>query len=252
MPESDPYMSFSALKWAWDYEAITPSQKLALLALANFSSEGGKSYPSVETICLKTCQEERSVRRALDDLVTAGIIEETKQRAGVTKQLKVYQLPESACERPPKTGVFNSERLPKDPPKRGSSLPSPLPVPTPPPERPVPEPPVPPYKGEEFGFVKSEHNPAEKIGNPHCESPLFEKFWKAYPRKEGKGVARKAFVKAIKKTTIEAMVSAIQTQTKSATWNKDAGIFIPHPSSWLNGERWLDELPAVPQRIYVA
>ena len=63
----------------------------------------------------------------------------------------------------------------------------------------------------------------------------FERFWSAYPRKVGKGEARKAFDKAIRKTTIDALLGAIGRQQ----WPADPR-FIKHPSGWLNGERWLD------------
>ncbi len=65
----------------------------------------------------------------------------------------------------------------------------------------------------------------------------FETFWDAYPRKIAKGVARKAFATALKKTTAETILAAVQRQTFD-TREK----FVPHPASWLNGERWLDQV----------
>jgi hypothetical protein len=75
----------------------------------------------------------------------------------------------------------------------------------------------------------------------------FELFWSAYPRRTAKAKAREAFVKALRKTTIDAMLTALEWQREQASWNdRDAdGVlrYVPHPATWLNGERWDDEKP---------
>jgi len=63
----------------------------------------------------------------------------------------------------------------------------------------------------------------------------FERFWNAYGYKVKKGTARKSFAVALKKTTLEVMLAAIEAQRKTASW-KDG--FQPHPSTWLNSEGW--------------
>lgn len=70
----------------------------------------------------------------------------------------------------------------------------------------------------------------------------FEKFWAAYPKKQGKGAAEKAFRK-IKPSgdLLLRMISAIEEQRKSDQWTRDRGQYIPNPSTWLNQERWNDE-----------
>jgi hypothetical protein len=72
----------------------------------------------------------------------------------------------------------------------------------------------------------------------------FEDFWKAYPRHVDKGKAKSAWEKLCKKnneqrpawTEIE---SSIEAQKESDRW-KDKK-FIPHPTTWLNQQRWLDD-----------
>jgi hypothetical protein len=67
----------------------------------------------------------------------------------------------------------------------------------------------------------------------------FVRFWKAYPRKEAKGDAEKAFTPACKiadPDTIIAKCLAFQ-------WPEDRR-FIPLPATWLRARRWEDELPA--------
>lgn len=73
----------------------------------------------------------------------------------------------------------------------------------------------------------------------------FVEFWKAYPRKVGKGAAQKAWGKIKSKAdTLQAILKAIAWQRTADQWVKDGGQFIPHPSTWLNEQRWLDEAPA--------
>jgi hypothetical protein len=71
---------------------------------------------------------------------------------------------------------------------------------------------------------------------------LFEDFWAAYPRRVGKGVARAAWAKAILKASPEAIIAAVTAQVYAGCF-KDI-MFTPHPSTWLNAERWDDEIAA--------
>jgi hypothetical protein len=79
---------------------------------------------------------------------------------------------------------------------------------------------------------------------PKGEPTEFDIFWKAYPRKTGKGAAKKSWEKAKEKPPIADILTAVQRQIKSEQWQKDHGQFIPLPATWLNQERWGDELTA--------
>lgn len=82
---------------------------------------------------------------------------------------------------------------------------------------------------------------------PERESPserleLFDRFWKAYPRKEGKAKAAEAW-NVIKpdKALVTRMISAIEAKVRSPEWRQDDGKYIPHPARWLSDRRWEDE-----------
>ena len=78
----------------------------------------------------------------------------------------------------------------------------------------------------------------------------FESFWKAYPKKVGKGAAEKAFAKAKPDDTLtEKMLSAVEAAKRSSQWRKDGGQYIPNPATWLNQKRWDDELPEEAQMM---
>ena len=72
----------------------------------------------------------------------------------------------------------------------------------------------------------------------------FEIFWEAYPRKIGKGAARKSFERAMKNEPkdelLQLMINTIAIFKTSPQWQKDNGAFIPHPATWINQERWFD------------
>lgn len=73
----------------------------------------------------------------------------------------------------------------------------------------------------------------------------FETFWAAYPRRVGKGAAREKFAKAIKKTTLDVMLTAIADYIR----HKPDRIDFKHPATWLHQECWCDEWQSVPQRL---
>lgn len=89
-------------------------------------------------------------------------------------------------------------------------------------------------------------NPESGIQNPESGTTArvreadFDRFWEAYPRKVGKVKALAAFQKVT--VPVEVLLSAIAEQKKSSQWQKDSGQFIPHPSTWLNGKRWEDQV----------
>lgn len=74
----------------------------------------------------------------------------------------------------------------------------------------------------------------------------FDAFWTAYPKKQDKQNAMKAWKKLNPDAeTQRKMILAIQAQRASPQWQKEGGQFIPLPSTWLNGRRWEDQPTAI-------
>lgn len=73
------------------------------------------------------------------------------------------------------------------------------------------------------------------------EEENFEKFWKEYPKKIAKKEAEKAFYKK-RPIDLTTLMDGLAKWKKSEQWTKDKGRFIPHPTTWLNQERWNDEV----------
>jgi len=71
----------------------------------------------------------------------------------------------------------------------------------------------------------------------------FELFWLTYVLKVGKGAAVKAFDKAMRKVSLEAILSALETQKSEREERERLGLWSPswkHPATWLNQECWND------------
>jgi hypothetical protein len=78
--------------------------------------------------------------------------------------------------------------------------------------------------------------------------PHWRAFWDAYPRKVSKGHARAAWAKAAKRASPDAIVKAAEAYRDDPARPRDHQ-YIPHPATWLNGDRWLDEQPRAADRV---
>ena len=71
----------------------------------------------------------------------------------------------------------------------------------------------------------------------------FVVFWNLYPYKVGKKAAWKAWQKVKYTPELGAKIMAsLEAWKASPQWTKDDGRYIPHAATWLNGERWEDEV----------
>ncbi len=76
--------------------------------------------------------------------------------------------------------------------------------------------------------------------------PGFDAFWTAYPRKQNKPAAAKAFARLrADDALLSRMLEAVAQQSTTEQWMKDGGQFIPMAATWLNGRRWEDAPLAV-------
>lgn len=94
---------------------------------------------------------------------------------------------------------------------------------------------------KEEGKKKEEHTPPASPSDTE-----FDEFYKAYPRKVGKGAAIKAWGKIMDRPPVNILLSALTWQRKTLQWTRDDGQYIPHPATWLNRRQWEDE-PCEPE-----
>lgn len=95
---------------------------------------------------------------------------------------------------------------------------------------------------DEIAMAREKEREKERknIKTPAKPSHEFDQFWIQYPRKVGKEAARKAFIKAMTKTTTAKIMSAVE-DLRIRVAGKDQQ-FTPHPATWLNEGRWDDEV----------
>ena len=76
----------------------------------------------------------------------------------------------------------------------------------------------------------------------------FDEFWQAYPRRVAKGAARKAWATAEKREPdlLTKCLAALAWQIPTNGW--DGGSYTPHPSTYLNQERYDDEHPLLAEQ----
>jgi hypothetical protein len=112
-------------------------------------------------------------------------------------------------------------------------------------------------RSDPIPFVRNEEKAVKLNAVKSAKAELigsFEPVWSAYPRKVGKAAALKAWEKLKPDSKLVAIIlAAIDEQAASLKWRLEPQ-FIPHCSTWLNGQRWLDEIekPAGPRQAQPA
>lgn len=70
-------------------------------------------------------------------------------------------------------------------------------------------------------------------------NPLFDRFWKAYPRKEGKPDAKRTFEKLkITEEILERVLAELERQARLKDWKHINIKYIPLAQTWLNRRDW--------------
>jgi hypothetical protein len=88
---------------------------------------------------------------------------------------------------------------------------------------------------------KENHKNGGEIVEELITTSMFAKFWHLFPIKPDKGKALTAWKKLCKqkdRPTWKTVRMALVTQKKTKRWEKG---YIPHPTTWLNQSRWLDD-----------
>lgn len=108
---------------------------------------------------------------------------------------------------------------------------------------PTPSPPLPHSSRKSALEGKGREGKGKEYSLERADTPQFEQFWKAYPRKIGKASARRVWMKVGQGNGFLARtLVALAAQVQSEQWRREGGRFIPHPATWLNQGRWDDEV----------
>jgi DNA-binding transcriptional ArsR family regulator len=194
------YMTALAMKQT----GLKPAAKIVLYWLADhYNGETGECFPSQKRMAVLCEMTDRSVRKQIDFLQQAGLVEVIeRKRPNGSQTSNAYRL---------KMDNNGRKNIPGD--MENISTPSRKIIPT--------------------------HNP---VNNNLVNLTLytFDEAWTAYPRKIGKAAARKAWEKATAKVSPDVLSAKLAEYVDSLAGADPR--YIPHLATWLNGERWEDEV----------
>lgn len=184
------------------------------------TDEGDNAWPSQQTIATRASCNIRTVQRSINELVAKGYLW-VEKRGGGSASCRDDRRPHRY------TIVLKRLRGDKTPPRkeqRGDN-----------------------HDMNEATSTTATGRQSRPMKHP-IETPIetpntFDLFWNNYPRKTAKGAARKAWEK-IKPEEQEQVAKA--AALFAADPNRDE-TYTPHPATWLNAERWLDE-PLPPRK----
>ena len=200
-------MSHYMTALAMQQKGIKPATKIVLYWIADHhNSETDACFPSLATLSDECEMSKRAVQAHIDTLSHAGLIERVERKRGNgSRTSNGYRL-----------------NLTK---QAWQNLPPPLAESATPPWQNLPP-----------------HNlGTNNLGNITSKNmSIFDDLWKIYPKKVGKGTARKALTKALTKATIDQIQHSLALFVRS--WGQQDKKFMPHLATWLNGERWDDEI----------
>lgn len=187
-----------------------PTAKVVLLAIARYANSKGECFPSRETIANDACLSVRSVVSAIQWLKSESFLR-IEPRSGISNVYVITSMEEDMTDdtraKSAHEGDSNITKLDFS-------------------------------KRREANYTTPS---CAKSAHP-LDTPFFLAFWQAYPRRIGKGAARTAFLKAERIADPSFIVQAAVTYARYVEEQSIDQQYIPHAATWLNAERWEDDL----------
>jgi hypothetical protein len=217
-------MSVRCITKVLDSSRHAGTELLMLVVLADYSDDEGNSYPAVASLARKCRMSPRNGNYILSALQASGELRVLKNEG--PRGTNRYRIMLDSLGPP---------MQPASPLKRAAPLKasSPLKPASPTPEAGFPKPLKPASDEPSLNRQRTVKRELDA---------LFKTFYDGYPRKAGRADAERAFAKCQPTAELVAtMLQAIEAQglrSKCAAGEKQ---FVPHPATWLNGKRWLDE-----------
>lgn len=246
-------MSIRLMTRAWDLD-LPASEKLALLCLCDHANDDGQCWPSIERMTQRCGVHRATVFRILRRLESAGLIRR-ENRQNTTSVFRIT-LESKPCDCSG-FGVANCDGVGVAQCDGGGRTVRRLGVAQCDPNhhRTTNEPSNTRAGASASDDLIDERDATEttaRADNPEAHPPLppppapgsFEDWWAAYPRKEGKKAALRAYRAAVKAgADPDVLLEALKRRV--AFWRRERieSRFIPLPATWLNQGRWEDVVP---------
>lgn len=219
-------MSIKVTNWVWQHGPKAPTDRLVLLALADFCNDAGVCWPSMKLIGAKASLSERGARKVVRRLEKEGWLKAKVGggRGGASRYRVEMQKPEAEAS----NSAANSERQTGNPDVEtrntvtetrnvgtetrncGSAEPSVI----------IKDP-----SGEDIPL----RSPADE----------FDRIWPLYPKRVAKAAAKKAWVSARRKHSLEEICRGLLAYIRNREGQDQQYTKALH--LWLKDERWNDE-----------
>jgi hypothetical protein len=216
-------MSVEAITVVLNHSRARGSEKLVLIGIANHHGDHG-AWPSVDTLTRYTNLSERRVQQTLVKLAELGeLVIEKGGGAGVGKYKTNKYWITLKCP-------ANCEGFPNHSQAKPASAEMSQAKPA-------------SFQSEARFGLEVKPSADKPLREPSIETNNhFEVFWEAYPKKVDKGLAKRSYLNALKKASIEQLLDGCQKYAAQVADTERR--FIKNPSTWLNAESWLNELPS--------
>ncbi len=213
--------------------------KNVLMQLADMANDHGYTWPSIETVCVRTDWGRSAVIDAISWLEEHGAIKADRSNGRKT----VYRIT---------PGSFDGERHPE-------RITDPSASRTGPPDEPVrqPDPTRPPNglnrsakrtlisKNHQGTIIPHPPSGGERVetlpGTPGPGTPGFDTVAAGYPRRSGINAARRDWDALAPDAPLQAEIArAIKAWIPSDEWQREGGRYVPTFGKFLRDKRWLD------------
>ncbi|MGX4711104.1 helix-turn-helix domain-containing protein [Rhodococcus ruber] len=255
-------MSYQAVEWAIKHVppglVCVPARAVLVAYAEAADADGRKAYPSIPTISWYLGCTDRNVEKHVKALIETGLLVRSPDQSPAAKipadkRPVVYDLPihwVRVDEKPEPKRRGRKPKVAANDPNSSTAAD------------------IDPNSSTKRGELQyandpnsSTNRPVPEFGEPSLEPPVeppseppttsarvrdadvmdgFDEFWSSYPRKVEKAKARIAWKKAVEKVGKRVVLDGALRYGQDPNLPVDKN-YIPHPTTWLNGERWDDE-----------
>jgi hypothetical protein len=200
--------------------------KNVLMQLADIANDDGFAWPSLETLCMRTCWGRTAVIEAIAWLEQSKAIRADRSNGRKTTywltptQFLGDRFPELSTggnRAASRTGV----------PVRQTDL-------TRPPNGPNPS-------AKRTLITKNHQEPDIPLPPDGGRAGFDDNFWSLYPRRVDEQLARKAWAQIAPSPDLQRQIAdAVKAWAQHDEWQRESGRFVPKPHRWLARKRWTD------------
>lgn len=196
------------MTWVWQHSPYSGERLLLHLALADYANDEGICFPSHGTLAKKARCSTGWVSKTLRQMIADGLLEVVEKAGAGRGKVGRYRLLKGGTEFHLSDDLGGSTNSVRSNSKQSGSL------------------------------LLNRQEPSDSLSD-------FDRLWERYPRKTAKGAARRSFDRLVRRPDapkIEDLISAVEKYGEQFRNGKTEERFCAHLATWLNGERWQDEI----------